>query len=376
MKDSLVLKIVAKEKNILTKNQQLFNKLTKSIVKLEAKIVDENDKLLRLLELYANKVRPLLSDNANLKLKLAISLADTNDRIKYTKKQKENIKDIIIDLCNDAFSDIEPNEEQEAFYDKWSQISYQDELKSQTEREKELLAHTINSTFGIDLNMDEFDDSAEGMAKLQSKLREEFEKSQEKDSKSKIKKKTKKQIQNEQDLEEKEEIKNKSVRSIYISLVKVLHPDSETDIKLKYEKEEIMKKVTLAYEKKDLPTLLKLEMEWVFKETEQLDKITDDKLKIYISVLNERINELNKELFMTLSHPKFSEISDFSHVPEVVGDKGIKSQIKQQRRENKELNNSIKLIETSTDKKNIMDFIDDYVDNLSGFDMSDFLDYF
>lgn len=40
----------------------------------------------------------------------------------------------------------------------------------------------------------------------------------------------------------------KNIRSIYIALAKVLHPDTEADETLKAEKEEIMKKVTSSYE--------------------------------------------------------------------------------------------------------------------------------
>ena len=46
-----------------------------------------------------------------------------------------------------------------------------------------------------------------------------------------------------------------------MSLAKMLHSDLETDETLKLEREELMKKVTAAYQDKDLNTLLKLEIE-------------------------------------------------------------------------------------------------------------------
>ena len=58
------------------------------------------------------------------------------------------------------------------------------------------------------------------------------------------------------------DLKAKSVRSIYISLAKLVHPDTETDELQRAVKEEEMKKLSAAYEAKDLPTLLRMEMEW------------------------------------------------------------------------------------------------------------------
>jgi hypothetical protein len=46
-----------------------------------------------------------------------------------SKNQTEDIRETILELCNDAFNSIEPNEEQEALYDKWSETSYKEELE-------------------------------------------------------------------------------------------------------------------------------------------------------------------------------------------------------------------------------------------------------
>lgn len=257
------LKIVSKGEKPLSKNQKLFNSLTKKIETLENEIVTENEKLSKLLGMHAKAIVPLENKVAHSRIKLAMALAKATELNKFTKKQTESIGQTIIDLCDDAFIDIVPTPEEETFYDKWSEVPLKEEVEQQEEL-KEEFADFMSQMFGMDVDTDDLDGSPESFARMQEKMRNQFEQAQSQ-KQSRNNQKTKKQQARENAQKEKEEIKNKSLRSIYIALVKILHPDTETDLVLKAEKEEIMKKVTVAYDQKDLTTLLKLEMEWVHK---------------------------------------------------------------------------------------------------------------
>jgi hypothetical protein len=57
-----------------------------------------------------------------------------------------------------------------------------------------------------------------------------------------------------------------------------------------------LEKSTAAYQEKDLHTLLKLEIEIIYKQSENLDHLTDEKLKFLNSALKEQIIELKEEL--------------------------------------------------------------------------------
>lgn len=344
-----IIKIVSKDKKPLTKNQSLFNKLTKKIEELEREIIEEDANLNKLLTLFSKKARPLIEENANLRIKTSMFLAETTSKVKYTKKQSENVSDVIVYLCNDAFRFIVPNEEQEKFYDSWSKTTYQDELKEQSNETKEDLSDFMKNTFGLDIDLKDLGDDPEDFMKFQEKLKEQFEKP---------KKKTKKQIQKEAEIEAEEEIKNKSIRSIYITLAKILHPDSEIDKKLKEEKEELMKKVTSAYDNKDLPTLLKLEMEWVYNQTQNLDKLSDSKLKIYISALKEQVAELEMEKHSIRLNPRFSDIQD------IYDESEIKVLVREQNKNLKLFENILKSFEESYDKKEILKFVNDYIEEI------------
>lgn len=55
----------------------------------------------------------------------------------------------------------------------------------------------------------------------------------------------------------------KSIRGIYLELVKELHPDKEADETQRLLKEERMKQLTKAYQEKDLASLLRMQINWL-----------------------------------------------------------------------------------------------------------------
>jgi len=125
----------------------------------------------------------------------------------------------------------------------------------------------------------------------------------------KSRKKSQRTLDKENREKQKEALKQKSIRSIYLSLAKILHPDTETDEVLKAEKEEYMKQVTAAYNNKNLPELLELEIRWVNKHENLLSQTPEETLKLYNELLKEQVRNLEEELFITESNPAFNNVS-------------------------------------------------------------------
>lgn len=94
-----------------------------------------------------------------------------------------------------------------------------------------------------------------------------------------------------------------SIRSIYISLVKKLHPDKEPDENEKIRKTEVVKQLTEAYENKDLLSLLLLQSKY------QISKEKDLKdLRSYNQILEEQVSTLEEEysaLYAVLGNESF-----------------------------------------------------------------------
>ena len=350
------LKIVVQGKKPLSKNQQLFNRLTKKIENLEKENSKLTDKFSRLLSYHSKEIAPLETMVANARIQLAMALAKSTESLKFTANQIDSIREVLLEQCNTAFQFIEPTPEQEAFYDKWSMGSYQSDVEEQMEREKEKFADYMSDTFGMDIDMDEFDDSPEGQARFYAKMKDQFENAEENENRPNHKK-TKKQQLFEESQKAEEAIKAKSIRSIFIALAKVLHPDTETNESLKAEKEEIMKKVTSAYDQKDLTTLLRLEMEWVHKTSEHLEKMTDDKLGIYISALKQQVQELSEEQSRICQHPRNAAISSYSFLSENHAIRSILKEKSELQGIFSNLNHYIATFEWTKSKKQIMDFV-------------------
>lgn len=355
------LKIVVKGQKPLSKNQQTFNKLIKRIETLEHDIESEQGKLIRLLEYYRKEIKPIVVKNADFNIKLAMTLGNATKIIKFTKKQKEHIAEVIVVLCDNAFVFTEPTNAQEKFYDQWSETTYQEEKEYQQQEAKEDFADMLNNVYGLDINIDDFDDTPEGYARMQAELKSRLEQAQEKEQQKNHKKSSKQQDKAAAlKLEELSRIKN--IRSIYIALAKVLHPDTEADETLKAEKEEIMKKVTAAYEQKDLPALLKLEMAWVHKTAEHLEKLTDDKLKIYISALKEQAAGLEREKQELHNHPRYHDVSEYAFMPEKEAMKTIINSRAYLKQVQQDLKTYTSVFEQANSKKQILEFVDSFRD--------------
>ena len=353
----------------LSKNQQLFNKLTQRIETLEKNIAQEEERLNQLLNIHSKEIIPLQKKIGNTRIQLAMALEKAAEVNKFSKKQSEQIRETIQGLCEDAFADIEPSPEQEAFYDKWSDVPHHEELEQIKNETKEMFTGFMSEMFGMDVDMSDFEDNSEGFDRFQQKVIEQFDKGQEYQFQQNHKK-TKKQQALEEEKKKADDIKNKSIRSVYLALAKVLHPDTELDIHLKSEKEEILKKVTVAYDQKDLVTLLKLEMEWVHKTSEHLEKLSDEKLMVYISALKQQAAELEREKLNLRYHPRYSNISHYNSSARNSSLNQIRHNMRELENESKELNNLIKTFGKPNAKKEITAFINEYSEQ------DDLLDYY
>ncbi len=108
-----------------------------------------------------------------------------------------------------------------------------------------------------------------------------------------------------------EELQKKSMNAIYKQLAKALHPDLEFDPEKKAKKEEQMKRLTLAYENGDLPTLLELEQEWVDSSSRHSAIESSEQLKIYNGILRQQIGVIKDRIEMLFLHPRYLPIQQF-----------------------------------------------------------------
>lgn len=353
---------VGREKK-LSKKQRTFNKLTKRIEQLQETILTETAKLEALFKIHMAEIPEKKLLLAQRRLTIAKSLVASTKTIKYSTRQFKRVREVILVLCNEAFADMEPDEETERFYDEWSDTSYREELRSETDMINREFAERAQDIFGIDIGLDNIDDSPEGIARLAARLQNEFEDMWKKEGgPGSRQKRTKKQLKHEELRKREEELTQRSMRSIFLSLAKALHPDTITDVMEKARKEELMKKVTAAYAEKDLATLLKLEMEWIRSEDRSLDTLPDEQLKLYILSLREQADALEQELEALYMHPRFEDIWDLAQYPKSFAIQQIREIAKDYTRVARSLDEITKFFLRPSPKKHILDFVNEYID--------------
>ncbi len=364
---------------VLSKEQNKFNKLNESIDRLEKEIEEKEVFLDKMLNIYIKEIDPIVEQEARYNIKAAFDLENLLFTPKLPKKTKEKITDIIIVLMEKAFEVVVPDEKEKALYDRHNPVPFDDEIKEQQDHLKSKMEFMFSQTFGMDVDLSDIDfNNPEEMARFQREMQEKIAQQAEEEERKpkKEKKKTAKQLAKEAMQQAKEDAKKRDLKSIYLTLSKALHPDMESDPILKMDKEELMKKVTAAYQNKDFPALLKLELEWVQKNGERLNELTDDQLKVYNELLAEKEYELKMKRNNLIWNPRYEKVIDVAHLKE----KNAIIRLSQQKIVKQEIlkrfeGNISNLKFVADYKKEFVKYIDNMFDDIVAPEMDQFFDF-
>jgi len=165
------------------------------------------------------------------------------------------------------------------------------------------------SGFRADMTEEAF---AAEAAKLGRRLQEETEAqgrgAGERRNESGERSKGKRQLEKEERLRQAEVARKKSIGSIYRQLVRALHPDLEQNPPERERKHCLMQQLTTAYHDNDLHTLLRLELEWIEHEKSDVQRLSDEKLRIYNEVLKEQVDDLEAQIDELPLDPRYQVI--------------------------------------------------------------------
>ena len=295
-----------KGKKLISREQQSFNRLTARINSLQEKISKDTDFLTLLNAHFYKTVTPEIIRLGEEKIKLSHLLHKKRENEKLSAHLNEKLDILIFQLLDDAFSVIEPDEKARELFAHYNGASYEEELDAQKDDMANLFSSIFFEHTGIKIDPEELKKENADFSKLGDSIKEQL-----KNTGQSSRKKTKKQLEKEELEKKTEEIKIKSLRGIYLSLAKILHPDKEPDEELRKEKEEYMKRVTTAYDNKDLMELLRLEIIWVKSHEKSLENTPVDTLKIYIQLLKDQVKDLEHESLMIVESPAYSNVIEY-----------------------------------------------------------------
>ncbi len=289
-----------------------FNKLVSSIAKLREELDAEEKRLELFSDFHIKNIRTLEVDQAQLQVEMAHKLDDFSVSSTLPKNVVDDLEILIPALLAKSFEFVKPDDKSKAIYQKWTELDLDDLRKAEKDENRKELVDYLRS-MGVDINLDDIDfDDPASEEKLHQRIYEAKEQLDQRKADAKAnKKQSKKEIEAEELAKLHDELKNKNLRSVYLSLAKILHPDTEIDPDIKLAKEEVMKQVTKAYEDKDIITLLVIETNWLKNTQERLSNINEEVAGVYILLLKEQAKKLRQEKGEMRYHPRFQHIDRY-----------------------------------------------------------------
>ncbi|GAA4000061.1 J domain-containing protein [Hymenobacter fastidiosus] len=297
----------------LSKAQKEFNRLTKRIQKLEQDVADFRAAADRLRQRVQTEYRPLQTQHNDQRAALVRHLDRAHDTYKLTKTERAKIVDLIVQGCHDlpdrGYTDLQP------ILDKYAPPLSEEAGAEADLQISEMMKQLYTQQFGI-----EFDPAVDVSTKekfgvyVEQKLAEQeaeyVRQEEEQAARRAQRKKSPKQQAAEAKKQAEEKNITKSVRTLYMDLVKALHPDREPDEAEKARKTVLLQKVTAAYEANELLTLLRLQLELQHIDQSHLENLAEDQLSYYNKLLREQARELDQAMY-----EEQLNVSDFSGQP-------------------------------------------------------------
>lgn len=295
----------------MSRLQRTFNGLVQEVAVLERKLATQRDDLEFLLVRYHQRVAKQDRALAQAQFALAAALAAAHVRLQLRGNQKKDLAATLCDLCEDAFLSMAPDAETEALYDEWSERSYREAFERAAEEQETPFdddARGDSEADSEDERGNDAEDSSDGTRRGRGADAETG-------SSGRGPHRTADFAAREARRLEQADLTRRSVREVYLSLARVLHPDTVADPSERDVREEAMKQAAQAYREQDLLVLLRLELRWIRRENDRRDGPGDDTLRAYIRALRQQVARLEDSVAAQAADPRYDAIAGVASLP-------------------------------------------------------------
>lgn len=276
MTDTAILHIPEQDKP-LNKKQKEFNVLSETIEALDRQIADLQQAYDEMLRRIPSDLDPLVREYQGYRGDI-VNLWDRAYEAEHFRKAYQTklaflITENAFDLIkNHGLSDLKP------VFNKYSPVNIDVLLEEERLREASLIkdpAFLLESVYETEPEVSFHELPEEEQQRIKAERREQ---------------------RLEQRTREAQQAKTtKSVRTVYMELVKTFHPDRETDEAEKQRKTETMQRITRAYQANNLLDLLKLQMELEQIDRSGLENLNKNQLSYYNKILRQQVEELDQQ---------------------------------------------------------------------------------
>lgn len=273
----------------LSPEQLRFNKLLTRTENLGRKIEAMRDLADTHRPLHGATLHPLEIERRDLMRDMALWLDERLGRKGLTAKQGHMASEIICGLT--AALAMAGDEAMQQLHDAHSDQSLAEQEQSAVADMQGLMEELTGQPMGAD---------EQGFASVEEMLRARLKQMQEQaraeDEAQATHKARGKKSARQQQVEQQAQDADGALRTIYRQLVSALHPDRESDAHERARKTALMKDVNAAYERRDLLTLLQLQLRAEVADGEMVSNLARDKVAALTRLLKDRAEVLTREL--------------------------------------------------------------------------------
>jgi len=295
----------------LSPKQKAFNRLITRIERLQAQLATEQQRLDEALIHYAAHVRPRRTQVIALRTDLLLLLRPflTDRRLKAPDRRI--LKTLAIAQLDDVLAiEPQPSIDVRELFEQLHGQSYDDAIHDDMETMRAEMEDMFGG-LGLDVELSGFkpgmteEELAAQTAEFAAQLRQQAEAASAATTGRPQSKREAREADRKQRIED---ARKTGLSSIYRRLAKALHPDLEPDPEARERKGALMQELTAAHARRDLHTLLRLELEWIHHEGSDTARLADDALAIYTDALTQQASQLDFETSMLRRHPKYAEV--------------------------------------------------------------------
>jgi hypothetical protein len=331
----------------LSPAQQSFNKLLSRIHNVTV-MLQELDVRVNKFQAPHQQAMAALQKQADLQLKAMLLLLHGHLQTRHvTKAQRRDLSELVAGLLLQAEHLQDPD--LLALMDQYYSQAEQAQWSADDEEDIQALRNLVRATFAADEQPDLPDDPDALMSLLMQRTALNAardgapQEAQAKPARRSRRKNTRQQQAAEQAEQEQLDAKA-TMRTLYRQLASALHPDRESDPQERARKTELMSQANAAYERQDLATLLKLQLQTTALDAEAISRMADEKIRAMSTLLKQQLATLEAELRQS-EHRASHSLGIL--VSAKYGDQVIKRQLQMQQ---EDLEHSLKLMQADLDR--------------------------
>lgn len=282
------LKLTAQDSG-LTPSQQRFNRLLSRIEKLKNQLIEIQTVSDAHRPLHHQTIAPLRERHRTFTRELVLWLDGRLARKGLSPNQKCIATLILCNLCEQLAA--EGDEEMQILHDKHSTESLAQKEQAAISEVREMMADILGEPLADDEPLDNLHDVFNaGMAKMREAAEAEQERRQQ--ARAGKKKPSAAQLKAQAEQQEAET----TLRKVFRQLASALHPDRENDPEERTRKTTLMSEANAAYDRRDLITLLQIQLRTELTDTASIAKMAEEKIAALTRLLKQQAQELEKEL--------------------------------------------------------------------------------